>query len=248
MDFPENVPKSVRWVLKRELSAIEREKELCLQRLARAREVGAQRRVGIEMKALEGLQRRRAAVKRIGTDSRMTVVFDHFSQVKNVLNTSVDFFIEHVVSACMDYDCEQGLAHYREELFSEAFELSTRLTALLVEINIDQAVGGRLEGNEALQTILHQVTHFRDKAREDAVQINAAKASRKTSAKWEALRGVIFAMVKDGPYGCTPQWTDGFFTMVSQAVAVGTGEDVSTDDARKAFKQVQKIIEEGNAQ
>lgn len=244
MDFPESVPKLVRWVLKRELSAIEREKELCLQRLARAREVGAQRRVGIEMKALEGLRKRRMVVKRIGTDSRMTVVFDHFAQVKNVLNTSVDFFIEDVVSACRDYDCEQGLVHYREELFSEALELSTRLKALLVEINIDQAVHGTLEGNEALQTILNQAANFRDKAREDAVHVNAAKASRKTSAKWETLRGVIFAMIARGH--CVPQWTDGFFSMVAAAVSVATGEDVSTDDARKAFKQAQKILEEDN--
>jgi hypothetical protein len=245
MDFPESVPKSVRWVLKRELSAIEHEKELCLQRLARSREVGAQRRVRIEMIALEGLHRRRAAVKRIGTDSRMTIVFDHFAQVKNVLNASVDFFIEDVVSACRDYDSEQSLVQYREELFSEALELSTRLKDLLVEINIDQAVDGMLEGTEALQTILHQTAHFRDKAREDAIQVNAAKASRKTSAKWETLRGVIFAMIARGH--CVPQWTDGFFAMVAAAVSVATGEDVSTDDARKAYKVAQKILEEDNA-
>jgi len=95
-----------------------------------------------------------------------------------------------------------------------------------------------------LQGILRQVVQHRTLAREAAIPTYAAKASRKASRKWEALRGVLFAMSTRG--FSIPQWTDGFFNVLAITMSVATGEDVSRDDACKAFKQVQKILLEDN--
>lgn len=244
MNLPEYVDSYVRGVLERERTAIEDERAACLRRMAQAREAGAHRRVDAENRSLEALTHRAAVVHRIGTDPRMQSVFEHFAKVDNLLNTPIWAFVEDVVRACRDFDAEQHVVDYRENLFSEVSETATRLEALLREVNLDPAIDGQFEGAEALQGILRQVVQHRTLAREAAIPTYAAKASRKASRKWEALRGVLFAMSTRG--FSIPQWTDGFFNVLAITMSVATGEDVSRDDACKAFKQVQKILLEDN--